>query len=93
MTLLIASLLALAAGPLLYRAADRARQALIALDGFIVIAVSGLVVVHIVPHAVDRTTLPQWMMVMSLHSTGEVWRASSHHRSSPDPAQRFVRRR
>ena len=52
MLLLVVSLLAIAAGPLLYRAANSAPKALIALDGFTVIAVSGLVVVHIVPHAV-----------------------------------------
>ena len=52
MSLLIVSLFALAVGPLLYRAADSMRQALLALDGFVMIAVSGLVVVHIVPHAI-----------------------------------------
>ena len=50
MSLLLISLLALAVGPLLYRVADTARQGLLMLDGFVMIAVAGLVVIHIVPH-------------------------------------------
>ncbi|ACY19298.1 permease [Haliangium ochraceum] len=52
MFLLVTSVLALAIGPVLYRAAGAARWALSALDGFIMVAVAGLVVVHIVPHSV-----------------------------------------
>ena len=50
MFLLVVSLVTLAVGPLLYRMADRIRGALLMLDGFVMIAVAGLVVVHIVPH-------------------------------------------
>jgi uncharacterized protein len=51
MALLVISVLALALGPILYRMADAARRTLLALDGFVLIAVSGLVVIHIIPHA------------------------------------------
>lgn len=50
MFLLVVSLVTLALGPLLYRVADRIRGALLMLDGFVMIAIAGLVVVHIVPH-------------------------------------------
>jgi uncharacterized membrane protein YraQ (UPF0718 family) len=52
MFLLVASLLALVVGPLLFRLADRAQWALQALDGFIMVTVAGLVLVHVVPHSV-----------------------------------------
>ena len=52
LTLLLISLLAYALGPVLYALADRARSSLAALDGFVMIAVSGLALVHIIPHAV-----------------------------------------
>ncbi len=52
LTLLLISLLAFALGPVLYALADRARASLAALDGFVMIAVSGLALVHIIPHAV-----------------------------------------
>lgn len=52
LALLIISLLAVVAGPLLYQVADRARPTLIALDGFVLVAVTGMVIVHIIPHAV-----------------------------------------
>ncbi|HTM18933.1 MAG TPA: permease, partial [Kofleriaceae bacterium] len=51
MALLIISLLAVVAGPLLYGVADRARTSLVALDGFVLMSVTGLVIVHIIPHA------------------------------------------
>lgn len=53
MLLLVISLLALVVGPLLFRLADRAHWALLALDGFIMAAVAGLVLVHIVPESVS----------------------------------------
>ncbi len=52
LTLLLISLLAFAVGPALYRMADRARASLAALDGFVMVAVAGLALVHIIPHAV-----------------------------------------
>ena len=52
MFLLVTSVLALVLGPALYRMADTARWTLLSLDGFIMAAVTGLVVVHIVPHSV-----------------------------------------
>lgn len=52
MSLLIISVAALALAPLLYRIADSARTTLLALDGFVMITICGLVVVHIVPHAI-----------------------------------------
>jgi uncharacterized protein len=52
LALLLISLLAFAAGPALYRLADRARPSLAALDGFVMVAVAGLAMVHIIPHAV-----------------------------------------
>jgi uncharacterized membrane protein YraQ (UPF0718 family) len=52
LTLLLISLLAFAVGPALYGMADRARASLAALDGFVMVAVAGLALVHIIPHAV-----------------------------------------
>ncbi len=51
--LLLTSLAALIVGPLLYRVADRARSGLTALDGFVMVAISGLVLVHIIPHSIS----------------------------------------
>ncbi|HUH00720.1 MAG TPA: permease [Kofleriaceae bacterium] len=53
MILLLISLAALAIGPLIYRVADKARSSLVALDGFVVVGVAGLVLVHIVPHSLE----------------------------------------
>jgi len=39
-------------GPALYRMAGRARASLAALDGFVMVTVAGLALVHIIPHAV-----------------------------------------
>jgi uncharacterized membrane protein YraQ (UPF0718 family) len=50
--LLIISLLAFAVGPALYAMAGRARATLAGLDGFVMITVAGLALVHIIPHAV-----------------------------------------
>jgi hypothetical protein len=52
LALLIISLLAFAVGPALYGMAGRARASFAALDGFVMIAVAGLALVHIIPHAV-----------------------------------------
>lgn len=49
---LIATLLALAAGPLLYAVARREPRALGFLDGFLLISISGLVLLEVVPEAV-----------------------------------------
>jgi hypothetical protein len=64
MFLLVTSLLALVVGPLLFRLADRAHWALLALDGFIMAAVAGLVLVHIVPHSVSLAG--PWALVLAV---------------------------
>lgn len=46
---LLATLLALAAGPALYAAARRSTQALAFLDGFVLVSIAGLVVLEVVP--------------------------------------------
>jgi uncharacterized membrane protein YraQ (UPF0718 family) len=51
LALLLISLAALIIGPLLCRAAGSMRASLAALDGFVMVAVAGLVVVHIIPHS------------------------------------------
>lgn len=51
MILLIISLAALVVGPFIYRVADRARGTLLALDGFVLLAVCGLVLIHIIPQS------------------------------------------
>ncbi len=53
MLLLAVSVIVLALGPLLVAIADRARSMLLWLDGFIMTAVLGLVVVHVVPHCME----------------------------------------
>ena len=63
LTLLLLSLVAFALGPLLYVMADRARASLAALDGFVMVAVSGLALVHIIPHAV--ATAGAWAVVVA----------------------------
>ena len=57
MLLFALSIIALVAGPLLYRAAGKVGDSLSALDGFVMVAVSGLVVVHIIPHAMESAGL------------------------------------
>lgn len=57
MMILTLSLVALAVGPLVYRAADRASAGLAGLDGFVMVTISGLALVHIVPHAVEAAGL------------------------------------
>ncbi len=49
--LLPLSILALAAGPLLFRLTSRSRGAIAALDGFVRVAVAGLLLVHVMPEA------------------------------------------
>lgn len=51
MSLLVLSIAALVVGPVIYRLADRLGHGLAALDGFVMAAIAGLAVVHIVPHA------------------------------------------
>ena len=63
LTLLLISLLAFALGPVLYLLADRARSSLAALDGFVMVAVAGLAMVHIIPHAV--ATAGPWAMLVA----------------------------
>lgn len=63
LTLLLISLLAYALGPVLYALADRARSSLAALDGFVMIAVAGLALVHIIPHAV--ATAGPWAILVA----------------------------
>ncbi|MEY3012345.1 MAG: hypothetical protein RIT45_1080, partial [Pseudomonadota bacterium] len=52
MTWLLAGLLALLVGPLLLRWSRRGRL-LHAVDGFVVVAITGLVVIEVLPHAFD----------------------------------------
>jgi uncharacterized protein len=57
MFLMLISLVALAAGPLLFRAARTAPWSLALLDGFVVMAIVGLVMLHILPHAMATVGL------------------------------------
>ncbi len=54
MELLLASVFALFAGPLLVTALGRVRAVLEALDGFVLTALTGLVLLHVLPHAVHE---------------------------------------
>lgn len=51
---LFASILVLAAGPLLYRMMATQRSLLVVLDGFIFVAIGGLVLLEVVPEAVEH---------------------------------------
>jgi len=53
MLLWILSLVALALAPLLHRLARSARSAIDALDGFVLVTISGIVLLHIIPHSVE----------------------------------------
>ena len=64
MTLLLVSLVFLVLGPIVYRMADRARATYAALDGFVMIAISGLVLVHIIPHSMAATG--GWAIALAL---------------------------
>lgn len=59
-TLFALSLVALALGPVLYGAARVAGHMMAALDGFVFVAIAGLVVMHIVPESVE---LAGWIAV------------------------------
>lgn len=52
MLVLAISVAALICGPILYRAVRRAPASLGALDGFVMVAIGGLVLVHIIPHGI-----------------------------------------
>lgn len=52
--LLALSLLLLAVGPLLYELTRQARTVLAAIDGFVLLTVGGLVLLHVLPHAIER---------------------------------------
>ncbi len=52
MTLLLASIAALVTGPLAYRFAHRSGTALTILDGFVFVAISGLVILSVLPEAI-----------------------------------------
>ena len=61
MTLLVLSLIALALGPLVLRVARGSDVALRVLDGFIYVAIGGLVLFHVLPPLVERVGL--WAFV------------------------------
>ncbi|MBT8492828.1 MAG: permease, partial [Deltaproteobacteria bacterium] len=64
MLLLIISIAALALGPALFWVSHRSRTASGAIDGFVIVTISGLVVVHILPHSIAVGGL--WVMVAAL---------------------------
>ena len=51
---LIAALLGLGLGPLVFALLHRTRSPQLALDGFVLVAVVGLVLLHVVPHALHE---------------------------------------
>jgi uncharacterized membrane protein YraQ (UPF0718 family) len=63
MPYLIASLLALALGPLLAIGARRFRASTIALDAFVLVTLGGLVALHILPHALEGAGL--WALLVA----------------------------
>ncbi len=81
MTLLLLSLAALAAAPLIYRVADRAGLALAALDGFVMVTIAGLAAVHIIPHAVEVGG-PLVIAMAILGFLGPGWAEHAMHRSA-----------
>ena len=58
MSLLLASILALGLGPLAYRFADRRNILLGVLDGFVFVAIGGLVILRVLPEAVMQGGWP-----------------------------------
>ncbi|MCH7779038.1 MAG: metal transporter, partial [Gemmatimonadetes bacterium] len=58
MTLLLASIAALGLGPLAYRFADRRNILLGVLDGFVFVAIGGLVILTVLPEAVMQGGWP-----------------------------------
>ena len=63
LTLFTLSLVALALGPVVYGAARVAGHMMAALDGFVFVAITGLVVLHIVPESV---ALAGWLAVVAV---------------------------
>ena len=58
MTLLVASLLALFVGPVFVHVMGRRHAAILAIDGFVLVAIGGLVLFHILPHSVADAGWP-----------------------------------
>jgi uncharacterized membrane protein YraQ (UPF0718 family) len=63
MVYLLASLLALALGPFLATWARRFRPSTIAVDSFVLVVLGGLVLLHILPHALQATGL--WALLIA----------------------------
>jgi uncharacterized membrane protein YraQ (UPF0718 family) len=63
MVYLLASLLALALGPFLATWARRFRPSTIAVDSFVLVVLGGLVLLHILPHALEATGL--WALLIA----------------------------
>ena len=63
MTYLLATLAALAGGPLLAAGARRLRATTIALDAFVLVVLGGLVILHILPHALESAGV--WALVVA----------------------------
>jgi len=81
MTLLVLSLVALVAAPVIYRVADRASLALAALDGFIMVTIAGLAAVHIIPHSVEAGG--PWVIALAIFGfLGPGWAEHAMHRSA-----------
>ncbi len=60
----VISIAALALGPLIYRVAHRAQAALSFVDGFVLVAISGLILVHVIPHSMESGGL--WVPLVAL---------------------------
>lgn len=58
MTAVVASLVALVLGPIIERMARRAPVVMAVLDGFVFVAIGGLVLLHILPHALEWSGWP-----------------------------------
>ena len=65
--LLLASLLALAIGPILHQLARVKGTMLAALDGFVYVAIGGVVLLHIVPESYE---LAGWWTLLALLASG-----------------------
>ncbi|MCP4449116.1 MAG: hypothetical protein GY811_27850 [Myxococcales bacterium] len=81
MTLLVLSLVALAAAPIIYRVADRAATTLATLDGFVMVSIAGLAAVHIIPHAVEVSG-PLVILVATIGFLGPGWAEHALHKSA-----------
>jgi len=62
--LVIASLVALLVGPVLHRVAEKARWALATLDGFVLVALGGLILLHVLPHSLELAGV--WALVAGI---------------------------